>query len=117
MSMDGDSKKKIIASRIREARKMAGLSQGQVARMLDLHRPSISEAEAGNRNVTAEELGNLAKIYDVSLSWLAGEDAERLDVHDDRIQLAARELSKLKPEEVDRLMAILASMRDQEGRE
>ena len=43
-------KKQIVASRLREARKMAGLTQGQVAAQMDLHRPTISEIEAGNRS-------------------------------------------------------------------
>jgi len=101
----------IIATRLREARKMAGLSQAQVAKMLGLHRPSISEAEAGNRKVSADEITKLAEIYDVSLSWLLGEGTDKLDIHDDKIQLAARELRKLKPDDLDRLLTILASMR------
>lgn len=104
----------IIASRLREARKMAGLSQAQVARELGLHRPSISEAEAGNRKVSAGELAKLAKLYDVSVSWLLGEGAEKLDVHDDKVQLAARELQKLKQDDLDRLLTLLASMRREE---
>jgi len=90
---------------------MAGLSQAQVAKSLGLHRPSISEAEAGNRRVSAEELAKLADLYDVSVSWLVGEGADKLDIHDDKIQLAARELRKLKPEDLNRLLIILASMR------
>jgi transcriptional regulator with XRE-family HTH domain len=109
-----NSKKMIIASRIRAAREMSGLSQGQVAKMLGLHRPSISEAEAGNRNVSAEELGRLAEIYEVSVAWLMGEGAERLDPHHDKIQLAARELSKLKPEDQERLFSLLAATRQSE---
>jgi len=103
--------KAIISSRLREARKMAGLSQAQAARELGLHRPSISEAEAGNRKVSADELSRLAKLYDVSVSWLLGEGAEKLDIHDDKVQLAARELQKLKPGDLDRLLTLLASMR------
>jgi len=109
-----EEKRAIIASRLREARKIAGLSQAQVARELGLHRPSISEAEAGNRKVSADELTKLAKIYDVSISWLLGERAEKLDIHDDKIQLAARELQKLKPDDLDRLLTLLASMRREE---
>ncbi|MCP2728320.1 helix-turn-helix domain-containing protein [Limnofasciculus baicalensis] len=104
-------KKAIIASRIREARKMAGLSQAQVAQILGLHRPSISEIEAGNRSVSAEEIAQLAEIFDVSASWLIGEGADKVDVHDNKLQLAARELQKLKQEDLDRLLTILASMR------
>lgn len=106
-----DKKKAIIANRIREARKMAGLSQAQVAKMLGLHRPSVSEIEAGNRSVSAQEMAKLAEIFDVSASWLMGEGAEKVDVRDNKLQLAARELQKLKPEDLDRLLTILASMR------
>lgn len=106
-----EDNKAIIASRLREARGMAGLSQAQVAKTLGLHRPSISEAEAGNRKVSADELAKLAKLYDVSVAWLLGQGVEKLDTHDDKIQLAARELQKLKPDDLNRLLTILASMR------
>ena len=102
----------LIADRIREARKMAGLSQGQVAKLMDLHRPSISEIEAGNRKVSADELTQLAEFLDVSVAWLVGDARETVETDDPRIQLAARELKKLKPEDLDRLMRLLASMRD-----
>ena len=90
---------------------MAGLSQGQVAKLLEMHRPSISEIEAGNRRVSAEELSKFADTYDVTVSWILGETAEQLEVNDPRLQLAARELSKLKPDDLDRLLRLLASMR------
>lgn len=114
--MRQDEKKAIIATRIRDARVAAGLTQGQVAKMLGLHRPSVSEIEAGNRSVTAEELGKLAEIFDVSLSWLAGEGVEKVDVWDNKLQLAARELQKLKPEDLERLLKIVASMRGEGGK-
>jgi transcriptional regulator with XRE-family HTH domain len=104
--------KQAIANRLREARKLAGLSQGQVARTLGMHRPTVSEIEAGNRNVTAEELARFAEIYDVGIDWLSGHGANSLGPHDDRLQLAFRELSKLKPDDIDRLMRVLAAMRD-----
>ena len=100
-----------VALRIREARKMAGLSQGQVAKILGLHRPAISEIEAGNRRVSADELLRLAGIFDVSTSWLIGEGLETIEMNDPRLQLAARELRKLKPEDLDRLLKLLAAMR------
>jgi len=106
-----EEKRSIIAARLRQARKMAGLSQAQVAKILNLHRPSITEAEAGNRKVSADEIAKLAEIYDVSVSWLLAEGTDKLDIHDDKIQLAARELRKLKPDDLDRLLTILASMR------
>ena len=53
---DQAEQKLIIASRLKEARKRAGLTQGQVAAQMGLHRPTISEIEAGNRSVAGEEL-------------------------------------------------------------
>jgi transcriptional regulator with XRE-family HTH domain len=106
-----NNKQTVIAERIRAARKMAGLSQGHVARILEMHRPSISEIEAGNRRVSADELSKLAEIFDVSVSWLVGDAPDTLETNDPRLQLAARELSKLSPTDLDRLMKLLAAMR------
>lgn len=105
-------KRALIAERIREARKSAGLSQGQIAKLMGLHRPSVSEIEAGNRRVSADELTTLAGLLDVTVSWLVGDAPETVETNDPRIQLAARELNKLKPEDLDRLLRLLASMRD-----
>src|SRR3546814_17943102 len=79
--------------------------------MLGLHRPSVSEMEAGNRRVSAAELARLAEIYDVSVAWLLGEASEALDAQDPRFALAARELTKLKPDDLDRLPKLLAALR------
>jgi len=114
-SDSGKGKRAAIAARLRAAREMAGLSQGQVAKMLGLHRPSISEAEAGRRRVTAEELSRLANIYGVSISWLACPDEDVPDPDRNRVELAARELAKLKPDDLDRLMQLLRAIRPGKG--
>lgn len=80
--------------------------------MLGIQRPSVSEIEAGRRRVTAEEISRLARLFDVDTSWLLGEGEEKVDPHDVKLQLAARELQKLRPEDLDRLLTLLASMRE-----
>jgi transcriptional regulator with XRE-family HTH domain len=105
------AKRALIADRLKVARKLAGVSQGHVAKILGLHRPSISEIETGNRRVSADELARLAEIYDVGVSWLLGEAPDTLDGQDPRLELAARELTKLKPDDLDRLLKLLAAMR------
>lgn len=115
MSEPKDVRRAEVASRLREARKMAGLSQGQVAKLLEMHRPTITEIEAGNRRVSAEELARFAELYDVTVSWLLAEAADQLTTDDPRLQLAARELSKLKPDDLDRLLRLLASMRNSDN--
>ena len=97
-----------IGGRLRIAREMAGLSQAQVAKMLSLHRPSISEMEAGRRKVSSEELAKLSDIYDVSISWLTETEDNS---EDERVKLAARELSKLKTNDFERVMNLLKALR------
>jgi len=109
--MSESDTKLAIASRLREARRLSGLSQGQVAKMMDWHRPTVSQIEAADRNVSAEELGKLAKIYDVSPAWVLGSETSSDDLQDARLQLAARELKKLKPDDLDRLLQVLSAMR------
>jgi transcriptional regulator with XRE-family HTH domain len=104
-------RREAIASRLRAAREAAGLSQGQVARELGLHRPTISEMEAGRRRVAAEELATFARLYAVSPTWLSCADTAQVDPAEDRLMLAARELSRLKPEDLNRLLDLLKTMR------
>jgi len=97
-----------IAERLRAAREQAGLSQGQVAAKLGMQRPTISEIEAGRRKVTAEEAGTFAALYDVSVAWLINGHEEDVDPS---IELAARELAKLKREDLDTLLHLLRTLR------
>jgi transcriptional regulator with XRE-family HTH domain len=110
MNQDVDLKQ-LIAARLKEARKLAGLSQGQAAKKMNMQRPTVSEIEGGNRKVTATELTQFAEIYDVSLAWLVGEGPDQLDPQDERLSLAFRELQKIKPQDLDRLMRALAALR------
>tara|TARA_R100000322_G_scaffold136685_1_gene92536 strand:+ start:466 stop:822 length:357 start_codon:yes stop_codon:yes gene_type:complete len=109
--MNEQDSRALIGARIRQARTLAGLSQGQVAKLMGLHRPSISEIEAGNRKVSTDELTKLADIFDVSTTWLLGEADGKLEANDPRLQLAARELAKISPEDLDKLLTLLAAMR------
>ena len=102
-----------IASRLRLAREMAGLTQGQVANSLGWHRPTVSEIEAGRRRVLAEELSSLAELYGVNIPWIIGEGAA--DTMSDRARLAARELSKLKDEDLDRLLQLIQALKASDG--
>lgn len=115
MSTDLDEARQRIASRLRSAREMAGLSQGQVAEILGIHRPTISEIEAGRRKVASEELLRFAEVYRVSAVWLLDEqDEEDSDPH---LQLAARELSRVSSEDLDRLLKIIRAVRTRKSSE
>lgn len=117
MNSTGHPDRDEIARRLREARVMAGLSQGQVARLMGIHRPAISEIEAGNRRVSAEELKIFSRFYDVTVSWLIGESPETFDSQDPRIQLAARELGKLSTEDLNRMLRLLAAIKNDSSKD
>jgi transcriptional regulator with XRE-family HTH domain len=105
-----ESTREQIANRLRTARDAAGLSQGQVAKLLNFHRPTISEIEAGRRKVSGEELTQFASLFGVSVEWLTSASGES-DPSDDRILLAARELSKMKDQDLDHLLSLLQMLR------
>ena len=103
-----DSLRQDIANRLKLAREMAGLTQGQVATQLGWHRPTVSEMEAGRRRVLAEDLNTLAELYGVNIPWLLGEAEEDIS---DKARLAARELGKLSDEDLDRLLLLIRSLK------
>ena len=109
--------KSTLPKRLRAAREAAGLSQGQVAKLMNMHRPTITEMESGNRKISAEELTKLAELYDTKVGWLIGEAPDRVAIDDPKLQLAARELGKLKPDDLDRLLKLIAALKtDDDGR-
>lgn len=93
--------------RLREARETAGLSQFQAAKLLGMHRPTISNIEAGDRKVSAGELKDFARIYKVSTEWLLGEPVQQ----NSRVKLAARKLSGLQDKDLETVMRIIDSLR------
>jgi transcriptional regulator with XRE-family HTH domain len=99
-----------IGERLRLARDAAGLTQAQAAKKMNMHRPTISEIEAGRRRVSTEEAKAFADLYGADLDWLitgASPDAGT----DGKLLLAARQLSKLKDADLDRLMKLLRVMK------
>lgn len=113
--MRGESEsKEAIAERLRVARDQAGLTQAQASKKMNMHRPTVSEIEAGRRRVTADEVAAFARLYGVSVNWLVAGAAQGPAV-DPRVDLAARELARLKPDDLNRLLDLLASLRRGDG--
>jgi len=94
-----------LGERLRQAREAAGLSQGQVAKLLNLHRPTISEIESETRKVTAGELTRFAELYKVSVEWLTGTDTRST-----KVKIAARKLNALKDRDLETAMRIINSL-------
>lgn len=110
MSTSPDEKAR-IGGRLRWAREQSGLSQGQVAKLLDLHRPTISQIEAGERAVKADEVARFADLYDVRDDWILRGDEVFGKLTDPRIELAARELGKLSADDLDTILRIIRTLK------
>ena len=106
-----DAKPAAVGERLRWAREQAGLTQGQVAKMFQYHRPTISQIEAGQRVVRPDEIARFAKIYGVKEAWIIHGDTVLGEQEDARVELAARELSKLRKDDLDAILRIIKVMR------
>ncbi len=87
--------KQELARNLRAARIDRGLTQAEVGRALGLHRPTISEIEAGRRSVTSEELCELARLLSVPVSDLLPSDSHPLEKPATRIDDAILEMGRV----------------------
>lgn len=96
-----------IGERLRQARDSAGLSQAQVAKLMGLHRPAVTDIESEKRRVSAGELTTFAKLYHVSVEYLTGDNLNK----NEKVKLAARKMDALKEQDLDTVMRIIDSLR------
>lgn len=61
-----------IRNRIRENRKRLGISQEQLAEIIDCSREHIARIENGKINIGLENFIKLAQVFQVTLDELAG---------------------------------------------
>lgn len=64
-----------IGLKLRKAREYMGLTQEQVANILNLGRDAILRIEKGTRKIDAEELKKLSQLYKISMNEIM-EDKE-----------------------------------------
>lgn len=64
-------------SRIRDLREDADLTQGQIAKILHMHRTTYVRYESGEREIPLNIAILIADYYHVSLDYLAGRDDSR----------------------------------------
>ncbi|MCS7294637.1 MAG: helix-turn-helix transcriptional regulator [Chloroflexota bacterium] len=94
----------MLGQRIRQARRDAGMSQGQLAQLLNTTQSAISLYEAGQRSVGIDMLLNVARILNRPLHYFLGEDGEMLYVRDSEIAGLIEELER-HPEDLPELLA------------
>ncbi len=73
--------RKEMGSRISELRKVKGYSQDELAKLLEISRPSLTQIELGNRNVSVIEIKTIADILSVSIDKLLSQDFKTEDIN------------------------------------
>lgn len=94
----------VLGSRIRTARKDAGLSQGQLAQELNTTQSAISLYEAGQRSVGIDMLLNVSRVLNRPLRYFLGDAGEMLYVQNSEIAGLIGHLEK-HPEDMPELLA------------
>ena len=98
-----------LAYRLREAREYAGLSQEEVAFVVGLSRPAVTNIESGTRKVDAIELDKLSVLYGCSVErLLSGDEVET----DSRLAFLARATQGLSERDLDELGRFAAFLRN-----
>lgn len=97
-----------VASRLREAREVLGLTQEDVATALNIQRTSVHAFETGKRNVSVVEIRKLARLYKRSVGWLVG-DEESADISGQALYRATESLSDSDREQVLAFARFLAA--------
>lgn len=83
--------KKSLGEKIRKLREECRLTQEELARKLGIPRPSVSQIESGQREVTAKELLALSRIFETSTDELLLVDNRQ------RKDIKLRQMGKLPP--------------------
>ena len=83
-----------LGERLRVTRTASGMTQDQAAESLGMSRTTLAAIEKGDRDMRAEELVALAKLYEVSVHSLLRPYAVK-DLEDTRLLLFAAEASEL----------------------
>lgn len=99
----------MLGQRIRDARKRAGFSQGEVAELLGFSRPTISEIERGKRRVDSILLRDIARLIGIQ-PWELLEPVEGAVQKDRVYEALIRETQALSPadrKKINRLWQML----------
>lgn len=70
-NLEGGSKmSEFTAKKLKEARVRAGFTQDEAAKLMNLKKTTMSEMEAGKRSISADELAQFSRIYEVDVREL-----------------------------------------------
>ena len=94
---------KKIGERLRKLRKYMGITQEQVASILNIGRDAIIRIERGDRKIDIEELLNFSKLYCISVEELTSDEK----VIDSEKLALIREFNKLSEKDKKEIISLI----------
>lgn len=98
--MSEDQASNIFAKRLREARDLRGMNQGQLAAKAGLPPASVSHFESGPRKPSFDNLKALAAALDVTTDYLLGR-SDTPDASAETVGRLHRDLHKLSSQDLE----------------
>ena len=98
---------KTLGQKIKKLRESVDLSQEELAKSLSMNRVSLGKIESGERKISAEELANISKLFDLSVDVMldfkkdidvviSGEDRKFVKNEEMRVSVPQKNLEKFK---------------------
>lgn len=104
-----------FGARLAEVRKSQGLSQSQLADLVETSQSAISQIEVGDRNPSFEMIRELAQALKVSPAYLLGAEAEGLLPEEQAHFREYRGLTDQAKDELATFMGYLKAKKKQAG--
>ena len=109
---DDEQEWRALGERLRESREFLGLSQQDVAQLLKLTRPAVTNIETGKRKVSTLELREFARLYRKPYDWLIGESSDSAPAEDELTQALYRTTSELSDRDRAQLLRFAQFLSD-----
>ena len=97
-------------NRLKELRILKGLSQKEIAKVLNITQGNYSRWESGQIKIGNESLKRLSSLYNVSIDYLLGNSLDVIQTNDDKEILEL--IRELNQEEKNKAKAYIKGMID-----
>src|SRR5688572_27942918 len=92
-----------IHNQIKAIRKAKGLTQDQVAAVLDMKKANLSRIESGLVNLSPKKLEELAKFYNMTLEEITSFESVQDKVKKERMPTDLEEALRQKEKQIERM--------------
>lgn len=97
-----NTKMKHIGKTIKSIREEKGLTQQQIAELVNMHRSNYSKVESGERDLSIDAINKIAKYFNITIDELVNFDGnlpQEINIEDKTIMEKVKLINELEPEE------------------